>query len=188
MIPASEVTKIINRHRGEAVVVSTSKALRQWISVSDRRDLDVDLTDCLDKAAGVGLGISLAKPQSKVLVLDTDATLRTNPSAMVTTAAVAPDNLVHFLLEDADHQSTGGTPIPGLGSMDFTSLARDAGYASVHRFDNLEDLDLSLEDIMGKRGPVFVAIRVFHGPYEPPHPVRTLAQSLSAVREALSAL
>ena len=170
------------------MVVSTSKALRQWSAVSDRRDLDVDLTDCLDKAAGVGLGISLAKPGSKVLVLDTDATLRTNPNAMVTTAAVAPDNLVHFLFEDGYHESTGGTPIPGLGNMDFTSLARDSGYASVHRFDNLEDLALSLEDIMGKRGPVFVAIRVFHDSDAPPYSGRTLAESLSDVREALSAL
>ena len=95
------------------MVVSTSKALRQWSAISDRRDLDVDLTDCLDKAAGVGLGISLAKPGSKVLVLDTDATLRTNPNAMVTTATVAPDNLVHFSLKTATMSLPAAHPYLG---------------------------------------------------------------------------
>ena len=68
MIPATEAARIINRHRDQAVVVSTSKALREWSQVSERRDLDVDLLDCLDKAADVALGISLARPELKVLV------------------------------------------------------------------------------------------------------------------------
>ncbi|MCZ6535111.1 MAG: thiamine pyrophosphate-dependent enzyme [Chloroflexi bacterium] len=187
MIPATEAARIINRHRDQAVVVSTSKALREWSQVSERRDLDVDLLDCLDKAADVALGISLARPELKVLVLDSDATLRTNPSVMVTTGGAAPPNLVHFLFEDSGHRSTGGIPIPGLGGMDFASLAREAGYAAVHRFDDLEDLAISLEEILRERGPVFVAIRVFHGPDLPPYPNRTMAQSLATVRETLSA-
>ena len=169
------------------MVVSTSKALRQWSAVSDRRDLDVDLTDCLDKAAGVGLGISLAKPGSKVLVLDTDATLRTNPNAMVTTAAVAPDNLVHFPLKTATMSPPEAHPYLG-GDMDFTSLARDSGYASVHRFDKPGRLG-SIPG--GHNGQKRSSICCYQGLSRLRRTAlfsRTLAESLSDVREALSAL
>ena len=45
MIPAGEAAKAINYHRGNALVVSTSAALRDWHTVSQRREWDVDLTD-----------------------------------------------------------------------------------------------------------------------------------------------
>lgn len=84
MIPSIEAARAINFHRKEAIVVSTSSALRDWNAVSDRRELDVDLTDCMDRAPGVGLGLSLAQPDKQVLVLDCDATIRTDLAAFAT--------------------------------------------------------------------------------------------------------
>ena len=186
MIPASEVAKVIHRHRGDAVVVSTSKALREWSQVSQRRDLDVDLLDCLDKAASVGLGVSAGRPDVQVLVLDCDATLRTNPAALVTVGAVAPTNLVHFLLEDSEHWSTYGIAIPGLDGTDFAALARDAGYVKTYRFDDLEELAISLDEILGGPGPTFVSVKVFYGPDLPSYPDRSMAESLAAVKKNLA--
>ncbi len=186
MIPAPEAARLIHSRRRDAVVVSTSTALRHWSAVSDRRDLDVDLTDCQDKAADVALGISIARPDAKVLILDTDATLRTNPGALLTTAASAPPNLVHFLLEDAGHRSTGGSPIPGISNTNFAALADEAGYSKVHRIDNIEDLALTLEDIMSEEGPVFVSIKVIHLADPPDFPARTMAESLAEVQKALA--
>ncbi len=187
MIPAPEAARLIHSRRRDAVVVSTSAALRHWSAVSARRDLDVDLTDCQDKAADVALGVSLARPDAKVLILDTDAALRTNPGALLTTAASAPPNLVHFLLEDASHRSTGGSPIPGISGANYAALADEAGYSSVHRIDDLEDLALSLEDILSEEGPVFVSIKVIHPVDPPPFPTRTMAESLAAVQKSLAA-
>ena len=186
MIPTTEAARLIHSRRRDAVVVSTSTALRHWSAVSARRDLDVDLTDCQDKAADVALGISIARPDAKVLILDTDATLRTNPGALLTTAASAPSNLVHFLLEDAGHRSTGGSPIPGISDTNFAALADEAGYPSVHRIDDIEDLALSLEDILSEEGPVFVSIKVIHHADPPPYPTRTMSDSLAQVQKTLA--
>ena len=60
MIKSSDAVNAINYHRNESVVVSTSQTLKDWQLVSDQRHLDIDLVDCMDKAASVGLGISLA--------------------------------------------------------------------------------------------------------------------------------
>ena len=50
MIPSIEAAKAIDFHRKDALVVATSAALRDWNQVSKRRDLDIDLTDCMDRA------------------------------------------------------------------------------------------------------------------------------------------
>ena len=78
MIPSMDATKAINFHRKEALVVATSSALREWNNVSERRNLDIDLTDCMDRAPAVGLGLAIAQPNRNVLVVDCDATLRTD--------------------------------------------------------------------------------------------------------------
>ena len=108
MIPSLEAAKAVSYHRKDALVVATSSALRDWHTVSNRRDLDVDLKDCMDRAPAVGLGLALAQPGRKVLVLDCDATLRTDLSGLATVGESKPANLVHFVFDDAAHLSTDG--------------------------------------------------------------------------------
>ena len=186
MIPSREVARAINYHRQESLVVSTSAALRDWHQVSERRDLDIDLTDCMDRAPAVGLGLSIAQPNRRILVLDCDATLRTDLASLATIGEAAPANLVHFVLEDADHTSTDGTPIRGLDRIDFEGMARSAGYAHACRYDNLEELLIGLEDIMRRPGPVLVAVKVMPEAEPPPFPERTMAQGWAEVRSSLS--
>ncbi len=186
MIPSREVARAINYHRRESLVVSTSAALRDWHQVSDRRDLDIDLTDCMDRAPAVGLGLSIAQPNRRILVLDCDATLRTDLASLATIGEAAPTNLVHFVMEDADHTSTDGTPIRGLDRIDFEGMARSAGYAHACRYDNLEEFLIGMEEIMRRPGPILVAVRVMPGAEPPPFPERTMAQGWAEVRRALS--
>lgn len=180
-----EATKAVNFHRKDALVVSTSSALREWAQVSQRRDLDVDLTDCMDRAPAVGLGLALAQPDSKVLVLDCDATLRTDLGGLATVGESAPRNLVHLVFEDASFRSTEGMPIRGLDSIDYQAIAQGAGYAKIYQFDELEDLVLGLEDVMAQPGPVFVLIKVVRDQELPPMPGRSMAEGWATVRQTL---
>jgi phosphonopyruvate decarboxylase len=185
MMDSMEATKAVNFHRKDALVVSTSSALRDWAQVSRRRDLDVDLMDCMDRAPAVGLGLALAQPDSKVLVLDCDATLRTDLGGLATVGESGPQNLVHLVFEDAAFRSTLGIPIKGLDGIDFQAMAQGAGYAKVYEFDKLEELVLGLEDVMDQAGPVFVLIKVAREEKLPPMPDRSMADGWATVRKSL---
>ncbi len=186
MIPSMEAAKAVEFHRGDALVVSTSAALRDWNQVSQRRDLDVDLTDCMDRAPAVGLGLSLAQPDRKVLVLDCDSTLRTDLAGLATIGESKPENLVHFVFEDAAYNSTGGIPIRGLDNLDFASIATGAGYARTYQFDSLEELLIGMEEVMAQTGPTFVVVKVVQQADPPPFPSRTMADGWAEVRETLT--
>ena len=185
MIPAIEASRAVSYHRKDALVVATSSALRDWSVVSQRRDLDVDLMDCMDRAPALGLGLALAQPDSKVVVLDCDSTLRTDLGGLATVGESKPENLVHIVFKDASHRSTEGMPIRGLDHVDFSGMARSAGYAKTYEFDQLEELLIGLEEVMVQSGPVFVLVKVLRDAEPPPWPERSMAEGWAAVRQTL---
>ena len=186
MIPSMEATKAVNFHRKDALVVSTSFALREWSQVSERRDLDVDLSDCMDRAPAVGLGLALAQPEGKVLVLDCDSTLRTNLGGLATIGESRPENLVHFVFDDVSSSSTSGLPIKEMDNLDLVQIAASSGYAKTYEFDKLEEFLIGLEEVMRQTGPVFVRVKVFRDGIQLPFPERSMAEGWAEVRENLS--
>ena len=178
--------RAVNYHRSDAVVVSTSAALREWSRVSERRELDLDLMDCMDRAPAVGLGLALAQPDGKVLVLDCDATLRTNLGGLATIGESRPDNLVHFVFDDASRSSTGGLPIRELDRLDLVRMAESSGYAQAYHFDRLEELLIGLEEAMEQEGPIFVLVSVFQEGEAPAFPDRKMADGWAEVRGHLA--
>ena len=187
MIPSTEAARAINYHRQDALVVSTSAALRDWTQVSQRRELDVDLTDCMDRAPAVGLGLSLAQPGREVLVLDCDATLRTDLGSLASIGESKPENLVHFVFDDLTYSSTNGIPLPGLDNINFLSMAQGAGYSRTFQFDRLEEFLIGMEEVMRESGPVFVLVKVLRSEDSPPFPERSMADGWAEVRETLLA-
>ena len=185
-IPYAEAARALNYHRKDSLVVSTSVALREWSRVSERRELDLDLMDCMDRAPAVGLGLALAQPTGKVMVLDCDATLRTNIGGLATIGESRPNNLVHFVFDDASRSSTEGTPIKGLDHLDLMNMAEGAGYSRAYHFDRLEELLIGLEEVMQLEGPVFVLVSVYQQGEAPAFPARSMAEGWAQLRERLS--
>ena len=186
MIPSMEATKAVNFHRKDALVVSTSFALREWSQVSERRDLDVDLFDCMDRAPAVGLGLALAQPEGKVLVLDCDSTLRTNLGGLATIGESNPENLVHFVFDDVSSSSTSGVRIKEMDNLDLAQIALSSGYAKTYEFDKLEEFLIGLEEVMHQTGPVFVRVKVFRDGIQLPFPERSMAEGWAEVRDLLT--
>ena len=179
MIPVRQALEAISRRREDGVVVSSGTALRIWPSVSTRRDLDVDIHDCMDKACLVGLGLSLAQRSRNVLVLDSDAALRASLGSLVTIGAASPKNLVHFLFEEVA-QTGHMTP-----TVDYQALSRLGGYSRTFGFTNLEELVIRLQEVLDETGPTFVALKVAYEPNAPGPGLGTMSESAAAVKKAL---
>ena len=162
MIPALEAVKAISKLRGDALAVSTMTPSRYWEDVSDRPELDLPIFGAMGKASSVALGLALARPDRKVLVLDGDGALLMNLGTLVTIAGQRPTNLVHFVFEDGVYQTTGGQPVPGAGVFDLAGMARSAGFKQSLAYDDLEDFASELPEVLRMEGPVFVSLKVFH--------------------------
>ena len=162
MIPAKEAIKAINDHRDDAVVVSIMTPNLYWEAVSNNPDLDIPIFGGMGKASSVALGLALARPDRKVILLDGDGSLLMNLGTLVTIAGKAPENLVHFVFEDGVYMTTGGQPVPAVGSFSLAGMAKEAGIGESHEFADLEEFVSELPGLLSRRGPVFASLRVHH--------------------------
>jgi phosphonopyruvate decarboxylase len=185
VIPALEAINAISRLRENALVVATMTPNRYWERVSDRLDLDLPIFGAMGKASSVALGLALARPDKRVVLLDGDGSLLMNLGTLVTIAAQGPENLVHFVFEDGAYQTTGGQPVPGAGTVDLAGIAKSAGIEESHEFDDLEDFIGALPSILRRKGPLFVCLKVYH--LDEPPPLR-MGSTRDAMRRLMKAL
>ena len=186
MILINDAIDAINRLRDDAVMVSTMTPNLYWEQVSDRPELDLPIFGAMGKASSVALGVALARPDKKVLVLDGDGALLMNLGTLVTIAGQQPANLVHFVFEDGVYHTTGDQPVPGAGTFDLAGMARSAGFRESHLFDDLEDFVSELPGLLEKRGPLFVCLKVSHPVESPPSRTGTSRDAARRVMETLS--
>jgi phosphonopyruvate decarboxylase len=163
MINNDDAVKLLDSKRGEAVIIATMNANNVHFglpTVTTKEQLDFPVSGAMGKASSVGLGLALAQPDRKVMVLDGDGSLLMNLGAMVTLANQTPENLCHVLFDNGVYAVTGGQPVPGSGRADWEGMAKASGYAATFSFDNLEDLATGIGEVMAAKGPVFVHLTI----------------------------
>lgn len=158
MIDQLDMMGVVEKMRGDALVIPTMRGNVGWSQVSNNVQRDVPLGGVMGKATSFALGLCLAQPDTKVIVYDGDGSLVMNLGTLVTIADKAPKNLYHFLLDNGVYATTGGQDVPGAGTTDYAELARSAGYPHSYHFDDLEEFASQAEQVLSQEGPVFVWI------------------------------
>jgi sulfopyruvate decarboxylase subunit beta len=147
----------------DALTITTEQAIGAWraaVPESPNESPDhLDIVGCMGAASTIGLGIALAQPSRKVIVVDGDGSLLMQLGSLVTIAGAAPENLYHFVFENGVYETSGSQPLPGEGRFDMAEMARGAGYAFVARFQDAAEFASELPGVLQKRGPVFVSVR-----------------------------
>lgn len=156
----AEVLRWLASQRGEALVVATMTTSRLWPAVSQRKDLDLPISNCMGKASSVGLGVALARPERQVWVLDGDGSLAMNLGSLLSIAQARPANLVHFVFDDGAYTTVGGSPVPAARLADYAGIARAAGYPAAERLGDLATLQARLPELLGGSGPLLIALDI----------------------------
>jgi phosphonopyruvate decarboxylase len=161
MMRIAEALKAFRPFRENAVVVP-GRGGRYWIDQTTHPELDVPLGDpAMGGHAGFGLGLALARPERKVVLFDSEGDILMSLGILVTIAEQMPTNFYHFLLDNECYATTGGQPVPNAKNIAYDKLALAAGYPRAHAFDEIADLARELPAILGRPGPVFVALKVY---------------------------
>ena len=166
MIDQVHMMEVIQKHRRDAVIVTVERASVAWPKVSTLPTRDVSPT-VMGKGSSFALGVCLAQPDTKVIVLDGDGSLLMNLGTLTTVGNMQPRNLYHFVLENGMYATTGGQPIPGQNVISFTGMAKDAGYANVYNFNDLEDFDGRAGEVFSEEGPALICVKTVPNPRLP---------------------
>jgi sulfopyruvate decarboxylase subunit beta len=85
------------------------------------------LEHAMGLASSVGLGIALARPDLRVVVIDGDGSVLMNLGGLTTLARYAPGNLTHVVFDNESLLSVGGFPTATSTGSDLAAIARGAG-------------------------------------------------------------
>ncbi|THF80867.1 phosphonopyruvate decarboxylase [Cohnella fermenti] len=92
----------------------------------------------------LSLGLAIARPDKKIICIDGDGSLLMRMGSLATTAYYRPVNLLHVLLDNGVHESTGGQ-FTVSSIVDFAQLARSSGYSDVTNIGSIEELEKKIE-------------------------------------------
>lgn len=116
----------------DAAVVSTCGHISRDLFNVDDRPGNFYLVGSMGMATPVGIGVALAQPQATVVVFDGDGALAMNMSAMRSVAASGA-RIIHVVLDNGQHGSTGGQRSVGLA--DIVTAATAVGYQYAGRYE-----------------------------------------------------
>src|SRR6266545_3726754 len=89
-------------------------------------------------ASSIALGLALARPDLRVVVLDGDGSLLMNLSTLATETATGATNLIHVVWDNGGWEITGGQPAGSPFGVDLEAVARGCGFL---RTATVADLD-----------------------------------------------
>jgi thiamine pyrophosphate-dependent acetolactate synthase large subunit-like protein len=88
-------------------------------------------------ASSIGLGLALARPDLRVVVLDGDGSILMNLGSLATERAAGVTNLVHVIWDNGGWEITGGQPAGSPFGVDLEAVARGCGFRKTASVDNV---------------------------------------------------
>jgi phosphonopyruvate decarboxylase len=142
----SEVLRVVQQttRATDAVIATTGFTGRALYALEDRPN-QLYLVGSMGCAGTLGLGLAVAQPQRRVIVLDGDGAALMRLSALPTIGYERRANLVHILLDNEIHESTGGQATVS-HSVDLAAVAQACGYPRVVRAGSLDEVAAAIDE------------------------------------------
>ncbi len=122
--------------------------------------LDFPLWGAMGGAAMVGLGIALAQPESKVLVVTGDGEMLMGLGSLATIAAQRPSNLRIVVMDNERFGETGQQHTHTAVSTDLAAVAAGCGFPHVQTIRRASELEALRVDLHTLDDLLFAVIKV----------------------------
>ncbi len=124
------------------------------------RDRNLYTWGSMGQISSMGLGLAIARPDLKVIVLDGDGSLLMNLGSLATIARKAPPNLVHIVWDDEVYETTGRQPTHTSAGTDLAGIARAAGITKAVAVNDDAGFAPAVDRALREPGPWFMAVKV----------------------------
>ncbi len=166
------VPALTGEHRDFLIISGLAGSARDMQAITGGAGNAFLLAGAMGGAVMMGLGLALARPSHRVLVVTGDGELLMNLGALGTVAAKQPGNLHIVCVDNAAYGETGNQAGHTASAVDLRALAAAAGIAHTMAVRAPADIGDAARLLRAARGPSFVVLRVSDAP--PPAVSRSL--------------
>ena len=155
-----DVVKALLKERKNLLVVAGLGSTAWDITAAGDHELSFPLWGAMGQAAMIGLGLALAQPKRRVLVITGDGEMLMGLGALATIGVQQPKNLTVVVIDNARYGETGMQATHTASGIDLSGVAAACrfGYAAtVFEKNGLGELR---KVIHTRAGPNFAAVKV----------------------------
>ncbi|MBJ9990570.1 phosphonopyruvate decarboxylase [Paenibacillus sp. S28] len=155
-----EALAVINSVKdGDTIqLATTGKTGRELYEIEDASN-NLYMVGSMGCVSSFGLGLSLSQPGKNIVVIDGDGSLLMRMGSLATNGYYSPNNMIHILLDNNAHESTGGQSTVS-HNIDFVNIAASCGYTRAIHVHNLEELKASLQEWKKIKGLTFLYMKI----------------------------
>ena len=162
------VPRLVGRHEDFLVVAGLAGTARDLTYLSGDAPHVFALAGAMGAATTMGLGLALARPERRVLVVTGDGELLMNVGSLATAAVINPPNLAIVCVDNGHYGETGYQKSHTSLGVDLEQMAIGAGIRTTRTIRREEEIPEASRLIREGNGTSFVLMRV--RPNEsPPH-------------------
>lgn len=156
------LTRIIaNSPLHDTVIIATTGYSGRELFAIDDRSNQLYMVGSMGCASSLGLGLALARPDLKVVIVDGDGAAMMRMGNFATIGTYGGVNLIHILLDNEVHDSTGAQATVA-GNVAFGEIAAACGYGLVCSGNDPAIIDQAFSTVPDG-GPRFVHLKTRPG-------------------------
>ncbi len=183
-----QALETIHRHaplQDTVVIATTGYTGRELYALADRPN-QLYMVGSMGCASSFGLGLALARPDLKVIVIDGDGAALMRLGNFATAGTYAGPNFHHIVLDNEVHDSTGAQATVAAG-INFADIAAACGYTTAIDGDTTEVIE-HMMTTDNTEGPRFAHVKILSGTQPdlprpavtPPEVLRRLMQHIGS--------
>jgi phosphonopyruvate decarboxylase len=145
----------------EAIIATTGMTGRELFTIADKPN-HLYVVGGMGAASAIGFGVAHALPEQPVVVLDGDGAALMKLGSLSTIGCYQPKNLLHIILDNEVHDSTGGqqtaSPITR-----FAEIAAATNYRRAMTADRPDDIRQAVRELRAAAGPSLLHVKIQPG-------------------------
>jgi phosphonopyruvate decarboxylase len=154
------------KDKNTILLATTGKTGRELYEIEDAPN-NLYMVGSLGCIASLGLGLAQVRPDKDIVVIDGDGSLLMRMGSLPTNAYYSPKNLLHILIDNNSHDSTGGQATIS-HNIDFVEVAASSGYAVSLLVDGLEEFEVAYKNWKNNKQLTFLQVKVAKGTRKEP--------------------
>ena len=154
------VVRALLADRGELMVIAGLGAPAWDATDAGDHPLNFPLWGGMGGATAIGLGLALAQPNRRVLVLTGDGEMLMGLGSLATVGVRQPRNLAVVVLDNEHYGETGMQPSHTAFGVDLAATAKACGFAASSLVTTMQQVAALRADIHAAEGPSFAQIKI----------------------------
>jgi thiamine pyrophosphate-dependent acetolactate synthase large subunit-like protein len=160
MLDRREFVRELLLDRGNLLVITGLGSPTYDAAACGDHPLNFYLWGAMGSAAMVGLGLALAQPSRRVLVLTGDGEALMGLGSLATIGVKQPANLVVVVLDNQHYGETGMQPSHTRAGIDLAAVAKACRFADAFHVSDVGDANRIRDLIHNGGGPILVQARI----------------------------